>query len=151
MTERDAIIKALKPYFQVCELVCPHCYNKYGERSWQFLDTLILHCLLIMRETIFGVPMYVNNYSRGYTQRGLRCNKCELVKGKATLYLTMHVFGKALDFTVQGYTAEQARQKIIANAHLFPCQVRLEADKTWVHFDVLPTYGNSAKVYVFKG
>lgn len=150
-TERDAIIRALQQYFAVSELVCPHTYAKFGIASWQFLDTLILHCLLIMRETIFGVPMYVNNYSRGYTQRGLRCNKCELVKGKATLYLTMHIFGKALDFTVQGYTAEEARRKIIENAHLFPCQVRLEADKTWVHFDVMQSYGNSAKVYVFQG
>lgn len=151
MTERDAIIRALKPYFAVSELVCPHCYNKYGESSWQFLETNALYGLLLMRETIFGVPMYVNNYKKGKTQRGLRCNKCDLVKSKATLYLSQHVFGRAWDFTVQGYTAEQARRKIIENAHLFPFNFRLEADVNWVHWDSLDMYNNTAKVYIFKG
>lgn len=151
MTEREAIIKALKPYFAVSELVCPHCYGKYGESSWQFLDTNALYGLLLMRETIFGVPMYVNNYKNGKTQRGLRCNKCDLVKSKATLYLTMHGFGKAWDFTVHGMTAEQARKKIIENAHLFPFNFRLEADVSWVHWDCLDMYNNTAKVYIFKG
>lgn len=151
MTERDAIIKALKPYFAVSELVCPHCYGKYGESSWQFLETNALYGLLLMRETIFGVPMYVNSYKNGKTQRGLRCNKCDLVKSKATLYLTQHVFGRAWDFTVQGYTAEQARRKIIENAHLFPFKFRLESDVNWVHWDSMDMYGNNAKVYMFRG
>ncbi len=151
MMDRNAIIKALKPYFAINELVCPHCFAKYGERSWQFLDTNALYGLLLMRETIFGVPMYVNNYKNGKTQRGLRCNKCDLVKSKATLYLTMHGFGKAWDFTVQGMTAEQARKKIIESAHLFPFNFRLEADVSWVHWDCLDMYNNTAKVYIFKG
>lgn len=151
VTEREAIVAALKPYFQVSELVCPHCYNKYNERAWQFLDTKALYGLWIMRERIFGVPMYVNNYKNGYTQRGLRCNKCDIVKSKATIYLSQHLFGKAWDFTVQGYTAEQARRKIIENAHEFPFNFRLEADKSWVHWDCLEQYGITAKVYVFKG
>ena len=149
--DRNAIIKALKPYFEVSELVCPHTFSKYNERSWQFLDTNALYGLLIMRESIFGVPMYVNNYKNGKTQRGLRCNKCDLVKGKATLYLSQHIFGKAWDFTVQGYTAEQARRKIIENAHLFPFNFRLESDVNWVHWDCLDMYNNTAKVYIFKG
>ena len=151
MMDRNAIIKALKPYFAINELVCPHCYAKYNERSWQFLDTNALYGLLLMRETIFGVPMYVNNYKNGKTQKGLRCNKCDLVKSKATLYLSQHVFGKAWDFTVQGMTAEQARKKIIENAHLFPFNFRLEADVSWVHWDTMNQYGISDKVYVFKG
>lgn len=151
MMDRNAIIKALKPYFAINELVCPHCYAKYNERSWQFLDTNALYGLLLMRETIFGVPMYVNNYKNGKTQKGLRCNKCDLVKSKATLYLSQHIFGKAWDFTVQGYTAEQARRKIIENAHLFPFNFRLESDVNWVHWDCLDMYNNTAKVYIFKG
>ena len=151
MTERDAIIKALGRYFAINELVCPHTYAKFNERSWQFLDTNALYGLLLMRETIFGVPMYVNNYKKNITQRGLRCNLCALVKGRATVYLTQHGFGKAWDFTVQGYTAEQARKKIIENAHLFPFNFRLESDVNWVHWDCLQMYGNNAKVYVFTG
>jgi len=149
MTEKSAIINALKKYFDITELVCPHVYNKYGEKSWQFLDKDALYGLLLMRETIFGVPIYINSYKNGKTQRGLRCNKCDLVKSKATLYLTQHMFGKAWDFTVRGYTAEQARKKIIENANLFPFKFRLEADKSWVHWDCMEQYGISEKVHLF--
>ena len=149
MTEKGAIINALRKYFDITELVCPHVYNKYGEKSWQFLDKDALYGLLLMRETIFGVPIYINSYKNGKTQRGLRCNKCELVKSKATLYLTQHGFGKAWDFTVQGYTAEQARKKIIENANLFPFNFRLEADKSWVHWDCMEQYGINEKVHLF--
>lgn len=146
--DRNAIIKALGKYFHVKELVCPHCFAKWGERSWQFLDTDALHCLLILRETILCRPMYING--KTHTQRGLRCNLCEIVKSKTTVYLSPHPMGKAWDFTVSGMTAEQARQKIISNANLFPCNIRLEADKSWVHFDVMQQYGITAKVYIFN-
>lgn len=148
MQDRNAIIKALSPYFHIKELACPHAYARFGEKAWQFFDTNLLHCLLILRETILCAPMYVNN-GKQYTQRGLRCNLCAIVKGKATVYLSGHVLGKAVDFTVQGMTAEEARRKIIANADLFPCQVRLEKGTSWVHFDVISQYGVSAKVYEF--
>lgn len=149
--EREAIIEALRKYFRITELVCPDVYKKWSERSWQFLDTDALYVLLILRESILCRPMYLNNYSRGITQRGLRCNKCQLVKEKATVYLTQHSFGKAWDFTVQGMTAEQARQKIKANADKLPCPVRLEKDKTWVHIDTMIQYGVKDKVYEFVG
>lgn len=145
---REEIIEALRQYFNVKELVCPHCYAKWGERSWQFLDTMWLWCLLIIRRDILKVPMTCNDAS--HTQRGLRCNLCELVKSKLKVYLTSHLFGKAGDFTAKGMTAEQARQKIIDNADLLPCNIRLEAGVTWIHFDVLPQYGITDKVYVFK-
>lgn len=145
---REEIIESLREYFNVKELVCPHCYAKWGERSWQFLDTMWLWCLLIIRRDILKVPMTCNDAS--HTQRGLRCNLCELVKSKLRVYLTSHLFGKAGDFTAKGMTAQQARQKIIANADLLPCNIRLEAGVTWIHFDVLPQYGITDKVYVFK-
>ena len=149
MTERDAIIKALKPYFHVKELVCPHCYAKHGERSWQFLDTNLLYCILLIRETILCRPMYVNG--KTYKQRGLRCNMCDIVKSKTDVYLSAHVLGKAIDFTVSGMNAEEARKRIKQHAASFPCNIRLEADVSWIHFDVVQTYGNEDKVYVFKG
>nr|DAM00298.1 MAG TPA: E3 ubiquitin-protein ligase [Caudoviricetes sp.]DAM14840.1 MAG TPA: E3 ubiquitin-protein ligase [Caudoviricetes sp.]DAW98390.1 MAG TPA: E3 ubiquitin-protein ligase [Bacteriophage sp.] len=32
--DRNELIDKLKPYFKVSELVCPHCYSKFGESSW---------------------------------------------------------------------------------------------------------------------
>lgn len=145
---RNEIIEALRPYFAVKELVCPHCFAIWGEKSWQFLDTNLLECLLIIRRDIIRLPMIVNTTS-GYTQRGLRCNRCEIVRNKTVPYLSAHVLGKAVDFTVKGMTAAQARSLIIENAGKFPCQIRMERDKSWVHLDVLPQYGVNAKVYEF--
>lgn len=147
-TDRNAIIKALKRYFAVKELVCPHCYAKFGEKSWQFLDTDLLYCLLLLRETIICKPMVVNY--NGHWQRGLRCNMCDLVKGKASVYLSAHVLGKAVDFNVPGMSAEEVRKLIKSHAPSFPCNVRLERGVSWVHFDVLQAYGVKERVYEFS-
>lgn len=144
---RDDIIRDLRRYFQIAELVCDHTHSRWGERSWQFLDTLFLECLLIIRRDILQVPMTCNH--DGAHQRGLRCNICELVKGKTRNYLSSHILGKAGDFTPKGMTAEQARQRIKENAHLLPCPIRLEAGVEWLHFDTLPQCGVTEKVYEF--
>lgn len=144
---RDEIIRELHRYFQVRELVCDHTFSKWGERSWQFLDTDWLHCLLIIRRDILQTPMVCNTDEA--RQRGLRCNRCELVRGKDSVYLSSHILGKAGDFTVKGMTAQEARTRIKNNAHLLPCPIRLEGGVNWLHFDVLPQYGLDVKVYEF--
>ena len=58
--DREQILKEIKPYFDIDELVCDHTYAKWGEKSWQFLDTDFLHCLLVIRRDILKVPMYAN-------------------------------------------------------------------------------------------
>ena len=83
-------------------------------------------------------------------QRGLRCNRCELVKSKNNVYLSAHILGKAGDFTIKGMTAEEARQKIKNNAHLLPCAIRIEKGVSWLHLDVLPQSGITQKVYEFN-
>ena len=145
--DRDKIIRELHDYFQVSELVCQHTFSKWGERSWQFLDTDFLHCLLIIRRDILRLPM-ICNY-QWVNQRGLRCNRCDLVKGKDSVYLSSHVLGKAGDFSIDGITAEEARQRIKEMQHLLPCPIRMEGGVSWLHFDVLPQYGIDVKVYEF--
>lgn len=144
---RDEIIKALGRYFDVAELVCDHTLAKWGEKSWQFLDTAYLHNLLVIRRDILQLPMICNH--EGAKQRGLRCNLCPIVKEKEDLYLSSHVLGKAGDFTVQGITAQEARSRIRNNAHLLPYPLRMEGGVSWLHIDVLPQYGITSKVYEF--
>lgn len=144
---RDEIIRDLHRYFQISELVCGHTHSKWGERAWQFLDTNYLACLLIIRRDILQLPMTCNHDEAN--QRGLRCNRCELVRDKDSVYLSSHVLGKAGDFTVQGITAQEARSRIRNMAHLLPCPIRMEAGVSWLHFDVLPQFGVTAKVYEF--
>ena len=144
---REDILKAIRPYFDIDELVCNHTFAKWGEKAWQFLDTDYLHALLIIRRDIIKRPMWCNGTQK--KQRGLRCNRCDMVKSKTTVYLSAHVLGKAGDFTITGLSAENARTLIKQNAHLLPCPIRMEKGVSWLHFDVLPQYGVSDKVYEF--
>ena len=146
---RQEILTAIKPYFDIEELVCDHTYAKWKEQAWQFLDTDYLHALLVIRRDILKKPMWCNSSTKH--QRGLRCNMCQMVKEKKAVYLSSHLFGKAGDFTISGMTAEQARQAIKKSADLLPCNIRLEKAVTWLHFDVLPQSGVTQKVYEFNG
>lgn len=146
--ERQQVLQEIKRYFDVDELVCNHTYEKWKEASWQFLDTAFLQTLLVIRRDIIKRPMYCNGNNA--KQRGLRCNMCQLVREKRQVYLSAHVLGKAGDFTIAGMSAEQARQAIKAAQGLLPYPVRMEEGVSWLHFDVLPQYGVTARVYGFK-
>lgn len=149
---RTEILAAIKPYFTIDELVCDHVLAKWREGAWNFLDTDYLHALLIIRRDILKLPMWCNSSSKH--QRGLRCNRCQMVRSKNTPYLSPHVLGKAGDFNVVGMSAAAARQKIKENADLLPCKVRLEKwdasgnEISWLHIDVLD-YEKNPKVYEF--
>lgn len=148
MTEdRALIIASLKNFFSIEELACPHSIRKFGDKTWNFFQLPILANLLVIRRDIIKKPMYCNG--NGLTQRGLRCNLCELVKSAKDVYLTQHGMGNAFDLTSPDYTAEQMRQMIAANADKLPFPMRMEADVNWLHIDCLPHPGNS-KVYIFK-
>ena len=142
------------PYFSVKELVCKHVYERYGENAAMFLDDKLIETLNVIREQILCAPMTVNNSHAGgnFTQRGLRCNICELVKSKTDagrLYLSAHMLGKAVDCNVEGMTAEEARRLIIAKQELLPYPIRLEDGVSWLHIDVYNN-GKGEKVYLFK-
>lgn len=145
--KRDEIIRQLKRYFQVSELVCNHTYSNWGEKSWQFLDTAFLHNLLVIRRDILQLPMVCNHGNQ--LQRGLRCNRCDLVRQKDAVYLSSHLLGKAGDFTIPGITAQEARSRIRNSANLLPHPLRMEGGVSWLHIDVLPQYGITQKVYEF--
>lgn len=142
------------PFFSVKELVCKHVYERYGENAAMFLDEKLIETLNVIREQILCAPMTVNNWHAGgnFTQRGLRCNICELVKNKTDagrLYLSAHMLGKAVDCSVEGMTAEEARRLIIDKQELLPYPIRLEDGVSWLHIDVYDN-GKGEKVYLFK-
>lgn len=144
---RDEIIKEIKNYFQLKELVCPHCISTYGDKSWQFLSTELLSTILTIRKDILKVPMIVNSGST-YTQRGLRCNQCQLVKSKKRVYMSAHCLGKAIDFHTNVYTPEQCRKLIKENIDKLEYPIRLEEDVNWVHVDCY-TLDSSKKLVTF--
>lgn len=131
---RNELIEKVKKNFQLKELVCPHCVKTYGDKAWQFLSTELLSTIYVLRNEVIKKPMIVNN-GITFTQRGLRCNICELVKGKNTPYMSAHTLGKAVDFHVNGMEAEEVRQIIKDNIDKFEYPIRLEEAVSWIHID----------------
>lgn len=137
--------------FGLKELVCSEVYNKYGETAWEFFDPRLLETLDWLRETLKR-KIYINNWSVGgnYSQRGLRCNICDLVKAKTVknqIYMSSHVLGKAIDFDVEGMTAQEVRDWILVHQSDLPYSICLEDEVSWVHLDMRD---KGTRVYVFK-
>lgn len=146
--ERQQIVEQVRRYFDISELVCPHTLDKWGGRSWQFLDTQALHTLLVLREDVLQVPLICN--TKTLTQRGLRCNLCEIPRNKTAAgkqYLSAHTMGKAFDLSSKELSAEEMRVLIRASADKLPCNIRLEAGVSWLHFDVFDT---GERVAIFR-
>ena len=127
-------------YFKIQELVSKAVYEKYGEKSWEFIDERIIKILDLLREH-FDKPITVNNWIFGGNlhQRGLRANKDEIVKNKSDYYISQHCLGKAVDLNVKGMTAQEVYEDILKNKGKFPLIARIENIKntpTWVHIDV---------------
>lgn len=150
---RQEIIKELKQFFNIRELVCPHTYKKFGETSWQFFDSEFLENLLILRKDVLKIPLICNDWSEGgqFSQRGFRCNICELVKSKTLnnqIYLSAHCNGAGADFSSSKMNAQKMRELIKENQYLFSAPIRVEKDVSWLHFDIYNSSGNKYTEFV---
>ena len=156
MNKAQTILQ-LKQYFGIKELVSKSVYTKFGENSWVFLDEKMLETLLVIRRDILKVPLVINDWGFGgkNQQRGLRENISQLVTQKTRngqLYLSSHIFGKAIDFVSAKMSANEMRSEIINKAYLLPYPIRLESGNsapTWVHADLM-TDDDSKKIQVFN-
>lgn len=152
--DRNELINKLKENFYIQELVCPHCYERFGEDSWQFLSTELLSVLYTLRYIIFNAPITVNTWDSGgrFDERGLRCNQCDLVKSKNRIYLSAHCLGKAIDFNVKDKTSDEVNEAVLKNAHLFEYPIRLELNTDgWSHVDVYQPVNSNKQLVGFNG
>lgn len=150
---RNQLIQKLKQNFDIRELVCPHCYNKFGEGAWQFLSTQLLSTLYTLRYEIFNLPITINNWHNkgSFDERGLRCNMCDLVKSKKSIYLSAHILGNAIDFNVKGKTTEDVYKAIRTNIDKFKYPIRMEiTGGNWNHVDVYQPINSEAKLIEFN-
>lgn len=152
--DRNELIKEVSKYFDIQELVCTHCYSKFGETSWQFISTELLSTIYVLRTKIFNKPITINTWKTGgqFSQRGLRCNMCQLVKNKSSIYLSAHCLGKAIDFNVKDLDSNTVNNIVRQNAELFEYPIRLEANTNgWSHIDVYQPKDSSKKLLEFNG
>ena len=151
---RNELIKKLKNNFDIRELVCKHCYSRFGDASWQFISTELLSVLYTLRYKIFNSPITINNWHKGggYDERGLRCNMCDMIRSKTQVYLSAHCLGKAIDFNVQGKTSQEVNQIIIQRQNEFEYPIRLEMNTDgWSHVDCYQPTGSNANLIRFNG
>lgn len=141
-------------YFKIQELVSKQTYEKYGEKSWIFLDERLILTLDALRE-YFNAPITVNNWLWGgnLQQRGLRTNCDEIVKNKTlknSLYVSQHCLGKAVDFNVKNHTVKDVYKVILENPKVFPYIKRIEninKTPTWVHIDIANTENENIIIF----
>lgn len=130
----------IKNYFDIRELVCQDVYRRHGERAWQFLDPLDDRRPAVHQAGHGGKDNRQHVDERGlYSQRGLRCNLCSLLANKTkggVLYLSAHQQGMAVDFDVEGKTADEVRKWITQHKVSLPHPCRIENGTSWVHLDV---------------
>lgn len=138
-------------HFKIYELVGKRVYSKYGESAWKFIDPKLIDNIDWLRDSL-NKKITANTWFWGgrFSQRGLRHNLSAITVKKTlkkSIYLSAHIFGKALDFDVEGMTAKEVRNYIIKHKKELPHPCRLEDGVSWVHMDVIDT---GKKVYVFK-
>lgn len=77
---------------------------------------------------------------------------CALVKDKASVYVSAHCLGKAIDFNVQGIDSSEVFDIIKQNINKFKYPIRLEKDTDgWTHIDVYQPYLSEANLIEFNG
>lgn len=132
-------------HFDITELVDPATYQTLGEAAWGLFDPLLLATLDRIRER-YGVPMTANNWKIGgpFKFRGFRPSNC--TEGAP---LSSHRRGQAIDFDVQGKTADEVRADIKANPdHMdFMLITRVELGTNWVHIE---TSNHPTRIQWFK-
>jgi len=121
-------------YFAAHELVPPAIYDKWGERSFMFMDDRLLHIIDTLREE-FGAAT-INNYKFGGDRQwsGLRTSDSPYYSPTS-----QHSFGRAADVLFRGHSAEKIREFIKNDSWLvLDCatSVTIEEGVNWLHIDV---------------
>ena len=118
-------------YFDLAELVPPETLRYLGNRAWELLDVRILWTADALRR-YFGAPITINDPTTGLTLRGWRPDGCPTGASHS-----QHRYGRALDMTIRGVTAGEAREMIrtapqdAAMRHI----TAVELDVLWLHVD----------------
>jgi hypothetical protein len=140
-------------FFHAWELVSRAEYDVAGEGSLSLFDAEAIIALDDLRE-FFGVGIMINNWYTGglFQHRGYRTLADELAANPHSSGHSAHQVGKAFDCDIQGFTAEEARKCILENQDnpLLRRIMRMEADKNWVHFDVLTLPPGMRRIHLFK-
>ena len=141
---REWVERLEAAHIKVKELVTRELYELIGDNAVLLFDPVILAFIISVRTRI-GDPVNINTWPFGgaIDGRGFRDNS-ETTGGPGSA----HRKGQGIDFTVQGWTAADARAWILDNYQTLPAVSRMERVGDWVHVDTYesPTPG---ELYLF--
>ena len=133
-------------HFQAYELVDRVTFDRMGEGALSLFHPEALRALDDLRD-FFGAPVTVNNWQTGgpFEWRGFRTPEKAAELGAPH---SRHAVGDAFDCDIDGWTAEMARQQILAykGDPLLSRIQRLEGGVSWVHFDLMPV---ADRIHIF--
>jgi len=137
-------------YFKPEELVGKKTFETMGENSLSLFNPEVLIALDNLRE-YFNCPITVNNWHRGgiFQWRGYRTPEKAKELGSPN---SQHAKGNAFDCTINGYSAREVRAEIIAHQdhELLKLITRMEANTSWLHFDLMELPKDKQRIYLFR-
>lgn len=141
-------------WFELYELLPPEVFSyddmmqkeKHLQKGWALLDTRLLETIDVIRD-IIGYPLICNTWFQNGNRKysGYRAVGCTI--GALKSY---HKEGKAVDLICSKMSAEDMRQKIIANQDRLPYPIRIEDGVSWLHIDTKDMDYKGKKIYLFK-
>ena len=141
-------MKKFEEIFAPHELVSKLVYDSYSDKNriYDLFDEKLKRTIEIIRNEI-DRPMVCNNWFKQgqFQQRGYRGGDCSIGAPKSA-----HKEGKALDFDIIGFSAEQSRLLIVQKCiKLLPHPIRIEKGVNWVHIDTREFEGTH-KIHFFS-
>lgn len=127
-------------YFDIRELVPPHIYRLYGDKSVWFIQSHVLESIELIREH-FNKPMSINNWHKGGSllNRGYRSPY-----SKVGSKYSQHKLGNAIDFNIKGVSSDDVFEEIIKEFSKF--NITTIEDKhfatSWTHIDFRNTFSD---------
>lgn len=128
--------------FKLNEFVPRKIYERFGEKSIQFIDMRMVNLVQMIRDN-FDVPITINNWATGgtYNESGFRD---ALTKNGAEL--SQHKMGRAADLKFKGKTAKEVYDAILADREYWyeqglRCMEDINHTPTWLHIDIRETKG----------
>jgi hypothetical protein len=143
----DIYERNIMKYFKLEELVPKETFEQFGASAWMVFKPEALEMLDGVREFL-ATPLVINDWHIGgkFNFSGYRPHWCNVgAKGSA------HREGMAFDCKSDKYTAEEMRQKILADIDnpMLKYINRIEADVGWLHVDLFEPPPGKKRIYVF--
>jgi len=130
-------------YFKVHELVPKKMYEKYGEKSWRYVDVRLIETIDRLKEHFNLGTMTINNY---FWNGDREWSGIRTPDSPNYSYGSQHSFANAFDIVFSHYTAEEVRNYILDNLHEFEYIKGMELAVSWLHIDVR----NEDEIVLFK-